>query len=405
MPSDTMRDGVSTVEPVLSQLLNRIDTPYTSHLAYPWRDLDNEPFGTPLHISVFKGHIDAIRILIANGADVNAVDAEKGTPLTIAAKRGFVEISAILIKAGSRVNHRDFENYTPLMHAATYGFLRVVELLHQNGADLSATEDVGQNALHLAAGDKGNAQVFAYLAFHGVPVKRDVFGYTPVQTALRTYRLRSFVFSSGMVHADLESLGHILSFAAEKDDSAFVRRFCRALPASDLERFTNRATTCWQTPLCQAAGTNSVASAKVLIEYGAKIDLEGCVEGTPLMLACAYGRLDMVKLLVRSGARLEYTNDKGEYKNAFVFSRAHPQVTKWLLLGRFQEQRRLQSEVGPNLADVKPWSGTRSFEFCPSRLDWRRWGESTFELLCRRHWAKEHLRGKVVPSYHRQQHS
>jgi ankyrin repeat protein len=39
---------------------------------------------TPLHFAADRGHIEIVNILIANGADVNAVDEEGQTPLMIA---------------------------------------------------------------------------------------------------------------------------------------------------------------------------------------------------------------------------------------------------------------------------------------------------------------------------------
>lgn len=349
-----------------------------------------------LHISVFNGQMKAVETLVVNGADVNALDSTMKSPLTIAAERGFLDIAAFLIRSGSRVNHRDQKYYTPLMHAAKRGFLAMVELLHQNGAELTATEDLGQNALHLAAEEGGDPRVFAYLAFHGVPVKKDLFGYTSLDTALREDVFRSLVFSSGMVYADRENLGHILSYAADRNDSAFIKRFCRSLPPSEVRLFANRATWLWGTPLCQAAGVGSVDCSNLLMKFGAEVDLEGCAEGTPLMLACACGRLDMVKFLVRNGAKIEYTNDKGDYRNAMVAAKSHPHIVEWFLRGRFQEQGRLEFGPSHTGADVRHWSGVRTLEYRLQRTETQRWGEPLIAYLCRKHQIKESYKGEIV---------
>ena len=45
----------------------------------------NEDFG-PLHIAVWYGYADMIKILLESGADVNVVDEEYSSPLHLAAK-------------------------------------------------------------------------------------------------------------------------------------------------------------------------------------------------------------------------------------------------------------------------------------------------------------------------------
>ena len=43
---------------------------------------------TALHEAALEGHVDVVKVLIQNGADVNAVDAVKKTALHIAAEEG-----------------------------------------------------------------------------------------------------------------------------------------------------------------------------------------------------------------------------------------------------------------------------------------------------------------------------
>ena len=62
---------------------------------------------------------DYIRVLISEGADVNARRTDGGTPLMIAAGNSSTpEIVQLLLEKGAEVNVRDTDGKTPLMFAA-----------------------------------------------------------------------------------------------------------------------------------------------------------------------------------------------------------------------------------------------------------------------------------------------
>ena len=50
------------------------------------------------------GHVDVAKVLIQNGADVNAVDEDKWTALHFAAENGHVDVAKVLIQNGADVN-------------------------------------------------------------------------------------------------------------------------------------------------------------------------------------------------------------------------------------------------------------------------------------------------------------
>ena len=54
-----------------------------------------------------EGHVDVAKVLIQNGADVNAVDKDKWTALHFAAEKGHVDVAKVLIQNGADVNAVD----------------------------------------------------------------------------------------------------------------------------------------------------------------------------------------------------------------------------------------------------------------------------------------------------------
>lgn len=94
------------------------------------------------------------------------------------------------------------------------------------------------------------------------------------------------------------------------------------------------------TPLFVAIAMADIGKMRLLLDWGASIELEGSTHGTPLMAACASGRLAAVKLLIARGAKISYVKD-GQLFSAFLAANYHPEVRRWLLVGRFMEGPKL----------------------------------------------------------------
>jgi len=64
------------------------------------------------------------------------------------------------------------------------------------------------------------------------------------------------------------------------------------------------------TPLCNAIAKGDLDTVKKFIEYGADVN-ETTNGTTPLMLAARYNRVEIIKLLLEKGARVETKDAKG----------------------------------------------------------------------------------------------
>ncbi len=112
----------------------------------------NEPNAegfTPLGLAAFFGQADAVQVLLANGATVDARDKSRfrNTALDAAVAAGHAPVVRAILAAGAAVNVRDAADYTPLHKAAANGNLEIVRLLLDHGGDAQAVRNGGATPL------------------------------------------------------------------------------------------------------------------------------------------------------------------------------------------------------------------------------------------------------------------
>jgi ankyrin repeat protein len=137
---------------------------------------------TPLHSATYYGKIEAVKVLLANGADVNANFST--TPLHCAIRAQALDIAELLLAHGADVQAIDDYRYTPLHSAAWCGNVRLVKLLVAKGANIHVKcGGYGHTPLHKAA-DEGSLEIVELLLTRGADVNaKDDWGCTPLNLA------------------------------------------------------------------------------------------------------------------------------------------------------------------------------------------------------------------------------
>ena len=139
---------------------------------------------TPLHQAVAQGNLEQVRLLLSQGADVQATAHADSTPLLWAAARGHTAIVRLLLEHGAAVATPSSSQRTPLHWAALQGHEATARALLAAQAPVDVGDARGHTPLHLAA-IAGHTPLARLLLDSGAPLDAsDTLGYTPLYWAV-----------------------------------------------------------------------------------------------------------------------------------------------------------------------------------------------------------------------------
>ena len=134
---------------------------------------------TALHKAVWDGHIQVVKFLVRNGAEIDAKNQNDATPLYIAAQEGQLDVVKFLIEKGANVDEKQKDGFTPLHVAAEKRRLEVVKYLTENGANINAKTNDNKTPLYIAA-KNGHSEVVDYLC-RGIKRKAENEASVPIE--------------------------------------------------------------------------------------------------------------------------------------------------------------------------------------------------------------------------------
>ncbi|MBD0373626.1 MAG: ankyrin repeat domain-containing protein [Pyrinomonadaceae bacterium] len=139
---------------------------------------------TPLMIAALGGDVEMAGVLFGNGAAPDAADGFKGwTALMIATIEGHAEVVSALIEQGADVNARNSRGWTALRFAVSMDETEVLRLLTAAGADVNSVDGEGQTALMQAAGEDSSESLRILLDAGADPLVKDKNGRTALMIA------------------------------------------------------------------------------------------------------------------------------------------------------------------------------------------------------------------------------
>ena len=236
---------------------------------------------SPLTKAVKSNDVQAVRVLVKSGTDVNVRSGDGSTPLLWAANNGSVEIARLLIANKAAVDAANDFGITPLLQASGVGDSAMVDLLLRSGANPNKAHPEGETPL-LAAARSGSVPTVRLLLTRGVDVNaaEKVQNTTAVMWAAAEGHVDvvDVLIEAG---ADINRQGHITTLTDRNNADHPTGGF---------------------TPLMWAARAGNDALVRRLVEKGAKVNLKNGDEASAAMVAMYNDRFDVAGTLIELGS-------------------------------------------------------------------------------------------------------
>jgi ankyrin repeat protein len=124
--------------------------------------LDSDQGWTALMIATIEGHVEVVRALLEHGAQVNAGNNKGWTALRFAVSMDETEILRVLLDAGADANIKDHEGKTALMQAAGENSKESLKALLDAGANPHIKDHHEQTALSIGQ-KQGHTEIIKLL--------------------------------------------------------------------------------------------------------------------------------------------------------------------------------------------------------------------------------------------------
>jgi ankyrin repeat protein/L-ascorbate metabolism protein UlaG (beta-lactamase superfamily) len=231
-------------------------------------DCPDRDGSTPLHTAAVSRQRAMVEFLLSRGADVHRRDANQSYALSFAASGGDSAVVQTILDAGADLDYTSPATGNTLMHlACTRGLWKLADLLLSRGVDINAGNRRGETPLHLVCRGRFPQRIEPTLARGADPARADSIGETPLTTACW--------------YGKPEAVRVLLSHGA---DAGVVDRQG------------------W-TPIFGAAMSRCAECVRQLLERGASIRAGNMAAGSPLRWATDQGAGEVAALLLEAGAR------------------------------------------------------------------------------------------------------
>ena len=331
---------------------------------------------TCLTLAAANGHTETVRYLVSlEDVDVNHSGEDGFTALHWAGQQNSPEVVQVLIDAGADIETKDEKGRSPLHKACTSGALDVVKMLVEAGANVCVTDYVGETCLLVAAGN-GHTETVRYLvslkdvdvnhsgdngftALHwagqgnypevvqllidaGADIEtKDDEGCSPllregrsplhVSSCSGKLAVMKVLVKAGADVCVTDNQGNTcLTLAAVYGHTKTVR-YLVGLNKVDVNHKANDGDSAVLSVARVTWGQTHAVVMQVLIDAGADIEAKGVFGGSPLVVSCSKGNLNVAKVLIKAGAEVFVSDNYGATCLMYAARNGHTETVRYLV--------------------------------------------------------------------------
>ena len=311
---------------------------------------------------------DFVKLLLKVGAGVNWADPDGGTALMSAASAGDEKAIQLLLNAGADPNAEDKDGHTAYWHAlecnnpkaaellatcttdledakkpwrknkeaksrelclidaANGGDIEHVQRLFAEGVAVDVADSSGDTALHRAARN-GEVAMIDVLLKAGAPIEAEgCADWTPLLAAANSGAFKSvqkLLQAGANIHA---GKGDVLCYACENKNSLELVELLLQAGAAVNVMGGHRCAT----PLHVATEHDQLEVVRRLLKAGARIDAKDPNGWTPFLNAALRSGVEVVQLLIEAGSDLKTVDCEGRSAYDLASKWGKPEVAKFL---------------------------------------------------------------------------
>jgi len=264
---------------------------------------------------------EMVQLLIDAGARLDAQTNSGTTPVKLAVTNNRLNELHILLNANADIDTANSDGWTPLLDAADENKIEMVKLLIKAGADVNYVRKSGWGAIHRLVNSQEHqhfdgSEIIALLINAGVNIEqRTRGGDTPLSLAAsndRINELRLLLANNAEVNS-VDNKGRTpLYNTIFGDNIAIVKALIKA--GADV----NIANNVGWTPLYSAIGKNKMAVVKLLITAGGDVNIANNRGWTPLHRTVnsldnqKFDGKELMRVLIDAGAKINMQTKAGD---------------------------------------------------------------------------------------------
>jgi ankyrin repeat protein len=305
-------------------------------------DLDDYLHQTPLAWAAMCGHLELVKLLIDNKANVNAgvirddkfmnladgqekqvpdaleLDVADHLPLQMAAAMGHTDIIRVLLQHSAIIDATGTVKRTPLWYAVEYEKYAAVKLLLEHDATIS--DDSATNSI-------------LSLTCNNLEITELLLSRNPSPVAVNEALRHAVIQHHFELSVNKKVIDRLLAAGAVADihTACILGQTARVSELIETDRISIDlvdADFSDERPLQLAAAYGHAEIVQMLIDCGAEMDVKN---DSALASAAGFGQLEAMKLLLQKGANIEGRNWRGSTPLISAAAGGHPEAVKLLI--------------------------------------------------------------------------